>query len=117
MPLQTVRKTKRDNGGARLWHVAAATWTMGELRCGYLQTPLYRGEKDIMTAPHDAEKDTGTHEPEDGSADRPAGTVDEDANPPISDPTTSDVHGGTGETPPKDTGSAIPPYEGRTESG
>jgi hypothetical protein len=76
-----------------------------------------------MTAP-DGEKndasrarDTGTDAPEEGAADRPVGTVDEDANPPMSDPTKSDVYGGTGELPPQDTGSATPPYEGRKESG
>lgn len=61
-------------------------------------------------------RDTGSDTPEHGTADRPAGTVDEDANPPTSDPTASDVYGGTGELPPQDTGSAIPPYEGRRES-
>ena len=60
-------------------------------------------------------RDTGTDAPEPGSADRPVGTVDEDANPPLSDPTASDVYGGTGQLPPQDTGSAIPPYEGRTQ--
>ncbi|OBB98738.1 hypothetical protein A5782_23630 [Mycobacterium sp. 852002-40037_SCH5390672] len=58
-------------------------------------------------------RDTGTDTPEHGRADRPVGTVDEDANPPMSDPTASDTFGGTGESPPQDTGSAIPPYEGR----
>lgn len=61
-------------------------------------------------------RDTGTDTPEQGQADRPAGTVDEDANPPMSDPSASDTHGGTGELPPQDTGSAVPPYEGRKES-
>ncbi|HEX5256288.1 MAG TPA: hypothetical protein VFW69_20905 [Mycobacterium sp.] len=61
-------------------------------------------------------RDTGTDTPERGQGDRPAGTVDEDANPPMSDPTASDTYGGTGELPPQDTGSAIPPYEGRQQS-
>ncbi|WP_082971983.1 MULTISPECIES: hypothetical protein [unclassified Mycobacterium] len=61
-------------------------------------------------------RDTGTDTPEPGGADRPVGTVDEDANPPMSDPTASDVYSGTGELPPQDTGSAIPPYEGRQQS-
>ena len=61
-------------------------------------------------------RDTGTDAPEHGSADRPAGTVDEDANPPLSDASKSDVYGGTGEIPPQDTGAAVPPYEGRTPS-
>ena len=59
-------------------------------------------------------RDTGTDAPEPGTADRPVGTVDEDANPPMSDPSKSDVYGGTDELPPQDTGKAVPPYEGRT---
>jgi hypothetical protein len=61
-------------------------------------------------------RDTGTDAPEPGTAERPVGTVDEDANPPLSDPAKSDVYGGTGQLPPQDTGSAIPPYEGRARS-
>lgn len=61
-------------------------------------------------------RDTGSDTPEHGRADRPVGTVDEDANPPMSDPSASDTYSGTGEMPPQDTGSAIPPYEGRKES-
>lgn len=61
-------------------------------------------------------RDTGSDVPEPGGGERPAGTVDEDANPPISDPTKTDVHGGTGELAPQDPGSVIPPYEGRQES-
>jgi hypothetical protein len=61
-------------------------------------------------------RDTGSDTPEQGRAGRPVGTVDEDANPPMSDPTASDTYGGTGELPPQDTGSAIPPYEGRQQS-
>lgn len=60
-------------------------------------------------------RDTGSDTPEEGSGDRPVGTVDEDANPPVSDPTASDTYGGTGELPPQDTGSAVPPYEGRQQ--
>ena len=60
-------------------------------------------------------RDTGQDAPEPGRADRPVGTVDEDANPPMSDPTASDTYGGTGELPPQDTGSAVPPYEGRRQ--
>jgi hypothetical protein len=52
-----------------------------------------------------------------GGGDRPVGTVDEDANPPMSDPTESETYGGTGELTPQDTGSAMPPYEGRKEAG
>jgi hypothetical protein len=61
-------------------------------------------------------RDTGPDTPEQGRGDRPVGTVDEDANPPVSDPTANDTYGGTGELPPQDTGSAIPPYEGRQEA-
>jgi hypothetical protein len=61
-------------------------------------------------------RDTGLDTPEEGRADRPVGTVDEDANPPMSDPTASDTYGGTGELPPQDTGAAVPPYEGRQQS-
>jgi hypothetical protein len=62
-------------------------------------------------------RDTGHDTPEPGGGDRPVGTVDEDANPPTSDPTKSETYGGTGELPPQDTGSAMPPYEGRKEAG
>jgi hypothetical protein len=62
-------------------------------------------------------RDTGDDAPEHGKADRPVGNVDPDANPPMSDPSAKDVYSGTGELPPQDTGSAIPPYEGRTQSG
>jgi hypothetical protein len=61
-------------------------------------------------------RDTGSDTPEPGRADRPVGTVDEDANPPMSDPTASDTYGGTGELPPQDTGRAVPPYEGRQQT-
>lgn len=61
------------------------------------------------------QRDTGSDKPGGGPADRPAGTVDEDANPPLSNPDDTTTYGGTGTLPPQDTGSAIPPYEGRTE--
>ena len=48
-------------------------------------------------------RDTGEDTPEPGG-DRPVGTVDEDANPPMSDPTESETYGGTGELTPQDTG-------------
>jgi hypothetical protein len=67
--------------------------------------------------PDSGARDTGGDTPEEGKGDRPTGTVDADANPPTSDPTASDVYGGTGESPPRDTGQTLPPYEGRTESG
>jgi hypothetical protein len=62
------------------------------------------------------DRHTDSDQPGGGPADRPAGTVDEDKNPPLSDPEDDTAYGGTGTLPPKDTGSAIPPYEGRTES-
>jgi hypothetical protein len=57
-------------------------------------------------------------EPDTGSqTERPAGNVDEDANPPLTDPETADPQGGGAKNiPPQDTGSAVPPYEGRQES-
>jgi hypothetical protein len=62
-------------------------------------------------------RNTGVDTPEPQQDGRPVGTVDEDANPPMSDPRASDIYSGTGELPPQDTGRAIPPYEGRKESG
>lgn len=62
-------------------------------------------------------RDTGVDTPEPGGGDRPVGTVDEDANPPMSDPSASETYGGTGQLPPQDAGRAIPPYEGRKEAG
>jgi hypothetical protein len=59
-------------------------------------------------------EETGKHELSEDT-DRPAGTVDEDANPPLTDASKTDVDRNP-ETvvPPQDTGSAVPPYEGRT---
>ena len=47
---------------------------------------------------------------------RPAGNVDEDANPPLTDPETADPRDEGKTIPPHDTCSAVPPYEGRQES-
>ena len=47
---------------------------------------------------------------------RPAGTVDPDANPPLTDASSTDVDRKLDTAPPQDTGSAVPPYEGRQES-
>lgn len=60
---------------------------------------------------------TSTNDQTEDSADRPAGTVDEDANPPLSHPDDDTVHAATETIPPQDTGSAIPPYQGRRTSG
>jgi hypothetical protein len=57
-----------------------------------------------------------SHKSGSGEVDRPTGTVDEDANPPLSDPDDDTVYGGAGTIPPQDTGAAIPPYEGRQTS-
>jgi hypothetical protein len=46
--------------------------------------------------------------------DRPAGTVDEDANPPLTDPTETEPDRNQKTVPPQDTKPAVPPYEGRT---
>lgn len=47
-------------------------------------------------------------------ADRPAGTVDEVANLPLTDWTNTEVDPNQKTIPPQDTGSAVPPYDGRT---
>ena len=60
--------------------------------------------------------DNSSDAPGRGSTGRPAGNVDADANPPLSDPNDDTTYGGTGTLPPQDTGSAIPPYEGRQTS-
>jgi len=57
--------------------------------------------------------ENGKHEPSERT-DRPAGTVDEDANPPLTDATKTEVDRNPATVPPQDTGSAVPPYEGRT---
>jgi hypothetical protein len=46
--------------------------------------------------------------------DRPEGTVDEDANPPLTDGTKTEVDRNPETVPPQDTKPAVPPYEGRT---
>jgi hypothetical protein len=56
---------------------------------------------------------TGKHAVSEAT-DRPEGTVDEDANPPLTDPTQTDVDRNPKTVPPQDTRSAVPPYEGRT---
>jgi hypothetical protein len=51
-----------------------------------------------------------------GGTNRPEGTVDEDANAPLTDPRNADVDRNKETIPPQDTGSAVPPYEGRQRS-
>jgi hypothetical protein len=48
------------------------------------------------------------------ATDRPEGTVDEDANPPLTDPTKVEVDRNPETSSPQDARSAVPPYEGRT---
>jgi hypothetical protein len=60
-------------------------------------------------------QETGKHEFSEDT-DRPEGNVDEDANPPLTDPTKTDVDRNQETVPPQDTGSAAPPYEGRRQS-
>jgi hypothetical protein len=69
----------------------------------------------MSTTEHDKSPETGKHEFSE-STDRPEGNVDEDANPPLTDPTKTDVDRNQELIPPKDTDSAVPPYEGRRES-
>jgi hypothetical protein len=57
--------------------------------------------------------ETGKHALSEETA-RPEGTVDEDANPPLTDPTKTEVDRNPETNPPQDTGSAVPPYQGRT---
>jgi len=80
------------------------------------ESPNPRGERFDNPELGSGVRDTGEDTPEPGGAGRPVGTVDEDANPPMSDPTASNTYGGTGELPPQDTGRVIPPYEGRKEA-
>jgi hypothetical protein len=47
-------------------------------------------------------------------ADRPEGNVDEDANPPLTDPSQAEPDRSRETLPPQDSEPAVPPYEGRT---
>jgi hypothetical protein len=69
----------------------------------------------MSTTKQNRSQETGKHEVSKGT-DRPEGTVDEDANPPLTDMTKTDVHRNSETLPPQDTGSAVPPYEGRQRS-
>lgn len=62
-------------------------------------------------------RDTGSDTPGGGSADRPAGTIDEEEVTSTRDhnPTEENV-GSTGTLPPEDAEPAVPPYEGRRTS-
>ena len=69
----------------------------------------------MSTTEHGNSHDTEKHESSE-STDRPEGNVDEDANPPLTDPTTTDVDRNQDLVPPQGTEPAAPPYEGRQES-
>jgi hypothetical protein len=69
----------------------------------------------MSTTEHDKSQETGTHEFSE-STDRPEGNVDQDANPPLTDPSKTDVDRNQELIPPQDTDSAVAPYEGRRES-
>ena len=69
----------------------------------------------MSTTEHGNSHDTEKHEFSE-STDRPEGNVDEDANPPLTDPTTTDVDRNQDLVPPQGTEPAAPPYEGRQES-
>lgn len=65
-----------------------------------------------MTNPQDQRS---TRE-DDGPASRPAGTVDEDANPPLQVPPDDTPSKAADNLPPQDNPPAVPPYEGRQTS-
>jgi hypothetical protein len=71
------------------------------------------GSEGTMSNTEQKSDKTGKHELSE-ETDRPEGTVDEDANPPLTDPTQTDVDRNPKTVPPQDTRSAVPPYEGRT---
>jgi hypothetical protein len=69
----------------------------------------------MSTTKQNMSQETGTRKISEG-ADRPEGTVDEDANAPLADMADTDVHRSPETIPPQDAGSAVPPYEGRQRS-
>jgi hypothetical protein len=69
----------------------------------------------MSTTKQNRSQATGKHEVSEGT-DRPEGTVDEDANAPLTDMTKTDLDRNPATIPPQDTGSAVPPYEGRQRS-
>jgi hypothetical protein len=66
----------------------------------------------MSTTEHDEPQQTGKHD----STDRPEGNVDEDANPPLTDPTTTDVDRNPELARPQGTEPAVPPYGERQQS-
>jgi hypothetical protein len=72
-----------------------------------------------MTTPEEkGSRGTGSDEPSGGPADRPSGTYKGDESvPAYDDGGKPDFETGFTNEPPKDVEPAIPPYEGRKESG
>ncbi|HEY2088458.1 MAG TPA: hypothetical protein VGH54_20875 [Mycobacterium sp.] len=68
----------------------------------------------MSTPEHDKSQETGKQEFSE-STDRPEGSVAEGANPPLTDPTETDVDRNPELIPPQETEPAVPPYEGRRE--
>jgi hypothetical protein len=62
-------------------------------------------------------RDTGSDKPSGGPIDRPSGEYQGDESVPSYGGEEQGPVGGTGELPPQDTGSAVPPYEDRQTSG
>ena len=58
----------------------------------------------------------GTGADEVRDTERTQGTVDEDANPPLTKNSPTDIGHNRETVPPQDTGSAVPPYQGRQQS-
>jgi hypothetical protein len=69
----------------------------------------------MSTTEHGKSHETGKHEFSE-STDRPEGNVDEDANPPLTDPTETHVDRNQDLVPPQGAEPAVPPYEGRQQS-
>lgn len=102
---------------AQEWAAGREVDRAGALKDTYAWTRSAVARWVVLDAVGSGARDTGEDTPEPGGEGRPVGTVDEDANPPMSDPTKSETSWGTGELPPQDTGSAVPPYEGHQEGG
>ena len=86
----------------------------GPLRVIVVRTPQVAAVVEGMMS--NTEQNSGQTEKDNLSerTSRPEGTVDEDANPPLTDGTETAVDRDQETVPPQDTASAVPPYEGRT---
>ncbi|MDT5011858.1 MAG: hypothetical protein QOH57_3475 [Mycobacterium sp.] len=73
-------------------------------------------EQARQTSGEPGSRDTGSDQPSGGPVDRPSDSYEGDESVPSYGGQDEGPLGGTGELPPQDTGSAIPPYEGRTTS-